>query len=36
MRRRKSRWKIGDAEEEVACSHQDIGDAEEEVPLENR
>jgi hypothetical protein len=36
MLRRKSPWKIGDAEEEVVCSHQDIDDAEEEVSLENR
>jgi len=31
MLRRKSPWQIGDAEEEVACSHQDIGDAEEGI-----
>jgi hypothetical protein len=31
MLRRRSPWKIGDAEEEVAGSHQDIGDAEEGI-----
>jgi hypothetical protein len=36
MLKRRALWQIGDAEEEVACSHQDIGDAEEEGPLTNR
>jgi hypothetical protein len=31
MLRRKSPWQIGDAEEEVVCSPQDIGDAEEGI-----
>jgi len=31
MLRRRSPRKIGDAEEEVGCSHQDIGDAEEGI-----
>jgi hypothetical protein len=33
MLRRRSSWKTGDAEEEVARSHRDIGDAEEGIGL---